>query len=96
MAEAPPTTVPGLTVSEVSAGKLGYNVSACDSVTPPPDTKMFTTVASVTAAVVMSKKPTPLPAKTVTTLGTAARAGLLLVTCMIWSKPRPAVVVTTP
>ena len=94
--EVPPTTLVGLTVNAVSAGRVGYSVKGCDRVTPPPDTEIVTMVCAVTGAVAMLKKPMPLPAKTVTTLGTAASAGLLLVTCMVWSKPAPSAVRTVP
>ena len=80
VAEWPPTTLVGLTVRDVSAGRLGYKVKGCDSVTPPPVTEIVTVVGAVTAAVAMSKKPTPLPANTVTEPGTEAREGLLLAT----------------
>ena len=68
-------------MSDVNGGRLGYNVSGCDSVTPPPETEIVTSVGSATGAVTMSKKPTPLPAETVAVLGTAATDGWLLVTC---------------
>jgi hypothetical protein len=81
VAVLPPTTDSGLAVIPVSVGRLGYTVSGRDSVTPPPETEIVTAVAAVTGAVAMLKKPTPLPAKTVAVLGTAATDGLLLVTC---------------
>ena len=88
----PPTTLVGFTSIAVSAGSVGYSVKGDDNVTPPPDTEMVTIVGWVTGAVVMLKKPRPLPAETVTTGGTVASPGLLLATCMIWSKPAGAVV----
>jgi hypothetical protein len=96
VAEAPPTTLEGLTVIEESGGRVGYRVRIFDSVVPPPVTEMVTAVGPLTAAVVMSKKPTPLPAKTVTVSGTAASAGSLLSTNTIWSWPAPSAAVTTP
>lgn len=51
--------------------------------TPPPVTEIVTCTGAVTAAVVMLKKPTPLPADTDTVFGTAARAELLLDTCNV-------------
>ena len=96
VAEAPPATLEGLTVSDVSGGRLGYSVNSFDRVTPPPVTEIVTAVGALTAAVAMSKKPTPLPAKTVTVSGTAASAGSLLSTCMISSWPAPSAAVTTP
>ena len=80
VAGVPPVTVVGLTVRDVSSGRLGYSVTGRDSVTPPPLTEIMTLIGAVTGAVVMGKNPTPLPAKTVTVLGTEASAGLLLVT----------------
>ena len=88
----PPTTLVGFTVIAVSAGNVGYSVKGDDNVTPPPDTEMVTVVGWVTGAVVMLKKPIPLPTETVTTVGTVASPGLLLATCMSWSKPAGAVV----
>jgi len=82
VADAPPTTLVGLTVSDVSGGSVGYNVSSREMVTPPPVTEIVIAVGALTGAVVMSKKPTPLPAKTVTVSGTAASAGSLLSTCI--------------
>jgi hypothetical protein len=76
----PPTTVFGDADMLVSGGSVGYTVNTCDNVTPPPVTAMVTAVASDTAVVVMLKKPVPLPADNVAVLGTAATAGLLLVT----------------
>jgi hypothetical protein len=55
VAELPPPTVVGLTVIDVSAGRLGYKVRGCDSVTPPPLTEIVTVVGAVTGAVAMSK-----------------------------------------
>lgn len=81
VAEAPPTTEVGLTLSDVNAGRVGYTVSGRDSVTPPPDTEIVTEVGSATGEVTMSKKPMPLPAETLAVLGTAATDGRLLVTC---------------
>lgn len=78
----PPTTPVGLTVKEVSAGRLGYRVRECDKLTPPPETQIVTTVGAETGAVVMSKKPMPLTAATVMVPGTAASAGSLLATRM--------------
>jgi hypothetical protein len=83
VAEAPPATLEGLTVIEESGGRLGYRVRIFDRVVPPPVTEMVTAVGALTAAVVMSKKPTPLPAETVAVSGTAASAGSLLSTCTI-------------
>ena len=71
---------------------MGYSVKGDDIVAPPLDTEMVTTVGWVTGAVVMLNLPIPLPAETVTTVGTVASPGLLLATCMIWSKPAGAVV----
>jgi hypothetical protein len=82
VAEPPATTVPGDTVIDVSGGRLGYNVNGCVNVTPPPDSDIRTCVGSVTGAVVMSKKPMPLPADTVTEFGTEATDGLVLATCI--------------
>ena len=90
--EVPPTTLVGFTVIAVSAGSVGYSVKGDDIVAPPLDTEMVTTVGWVTGAVVMLNLPIPLPAETVTTVGTVASPGLLLATCMIWSKPAGAVV----
>lgn len=83
VAEPPPATLVGFTVRDVSAGRLGYTVKGCDNVTPPPVTEIVAVEGAVTAAVAMSKKPTPLPAKTVAEAGTAAREGLLLLTCTV-------------
>jgi hypothetical protein len=66
---------------DVRFGSVGCSVNCSDNVTPPPETEIVTTCGSDTRAVLMSKKPTPLPANTVAELGTAARAGLLLLTC---------------
>ncbi|UUZ67519.1 hypothetical protein LP416_23125 [Polaromonas sp. P2-4] len=96
VAVAPPTTLVGFTVIAVSAGKAGYSVKGADKVTPPPDTEIVTMDCAVTGVVTILKKPTPLPAETVTELGTAASAGLLLVTCRSWSKPTPSAALTTP
>ena len=96
VAVAPPATLVGFTVSAVSAGKAGYSVRGADRVTPPPDTEIVTSDCAVTGVVTILKNPTPLPAKTVTTLGTEASNGLLLVTCSSWSKPKPSAAVTTP
>jgi hypothetical protein len=92
----PPTTLAGFTVIAVSSGRLGYNVKGADRVTPPPLIEIVTTVGPVTGAVTMLKRPIPLTAVTVTMPGTLARAGLLLVTCMIWSKPTPSADVPIP
>ena len=81
VAAMPPATLVGFTVSEVNAGNAGYSVRGADRVTPPPDTEIVTTDCAVTGVVTILKKPTPLPAETVTKLGTEASAGLLLVTC---------------
>ena len=96
VAEFPPTTLVGFAVIAVSSGRLGYNVKGANSVTPPPLTEIVTTVGSVTGAVTILKRPRPLTAVTMTVAGTAARAGLLLVNCMIWSKPTPSADVTIP
>ena len=96
VAVAPPATLVGFTVSAVSAGKVWYSVRGADRVTPPPVTEIVTSACAVTGVVTILKKPTPLPAETVTTVGTAASAGLLLVTCRSWSKPAPSAAVTTP
>jgi hypothetical protein len=81
--DVPPGTLVGLAVSDVNAGRLGYNVNGCVNVTSPPDTEIVTVVGAVTRAVVMLKKPIPLTAATVAESGTAASAGLLLVTCTV-------------
>jgi hypothetical protein len=81
VAEAPPTTELGLTLSDVNGGSVGYNVNRRESSTPPPETEIVTSLGSGTGEVTMSKKPTPLPAETVAVLGTAASDGWLLVTC---------------
>jgi hypothetical protein len=94
--DAPPTTLAGFSVREVSAGRLGYSVKGCDNVTPPPVTRMVTTTGAVTGAVVMLNRPRPLTAVTVTVAGTAASEGSLLVTFSSWSCPTPSAVVTTP
>ena len=96
VADAPPVTVVGVTVIDVSAGRLGYSVNGCDSVTPPPETEIVTVVGAVTGAVVMSKNPMPLTAATLTESGTAASDGVLLATCRLWSCPTPSAVLTTP
>jgi hypothetical protein len=80
VAVVPPATLVGLTESDARAGKAGYSVSGTERVTPPPDTEIVTTVGPVTGWVTMLKKPMPLPAETDTVPGTAASAGLLLVT----------------
>jgi len=67
-------------VRAVKVGSVGYNRSGRDSVTPPPETEMVTSVGAETAVVVMSNRPIPLPAAIVAELGTLASAGLLLVT----------------
>lgn len=95
VAAVPPTTLVGFTVSAVSSGRLGYSVKGADRVTPPPLTEIVTTVGWVTGAVTILTLPMPLTAATVIVLGTLARAGLLLVICMIWSKPTPSADVTT-
>jgi hypothetical protein len=82
VAVPPPATLVGLTVRDVSAGSVGYSVSRREIVTPPPVTEIVTAVGALTGAVAMLKKPTPLPANTVTVSGTVASAGSLLSTCI--------------
>src|SRR3954451_19586813 len=90
MADVPPGTLVGLTEKPVRVGRLGATTRSDDSVTPPPVTEIVTVVRLVTAAVVMSKTPTSVEAGTVRESGTAATAGLLLVTRINWSWPRIA------
>jgi hypothetical protein len=78
---APPTTLAGLTVKALRAGRLGYNVKGCDSVTPPPETRIVTVVGAVTGTVMILKRPMPLTAATVTESGTLASEGSLLSGC---------------
>jgi hypothetical protein len=94
VAVPPPTTLVGLTVSDVRAGSVGYSVNWCDNVTPPPETQIVTAVGALTGAVAMSKKPWPLPAKTVAVSGTVARSGWLLATCINSSWPAGSAVMT--
>ena len=54
-------------------------------VTPAPDTEIATTVCLSTGLVKILKPPVVEPRGIITPFGTEATAGLLLVTCSIWS-----------
>jgi hypothetical protein len=66
-------------------GAMGFTVRLALLVTPPPETEIVTTVWALTALVKMLKPPVVEPAGITMPLGTEATAGLLLVTCKIWS-----------
>src|SRR5688572_30477902 len=46
VAVLPPTTEAGVTTTEARGGKLGYSMSGCDNVTPPPETDIVTCVGA--------------------------------------------------
>jgi hypothetical protein len=81
----PPVTLVGLTLSPVSGGRLGETVSVAERVTPRPVTEMVTGVGTSTGLVAMSNRPKSVEPLIVANAGTEATAGLLLVTCTIWS-----------
>ena len=80
VADWPPGTLVGLTEKPVSGGRLGCTTRSLERVTPPPVTEIVTTVRAVTALVSMKKTPLSIEAGIVMNSGTAATAGLLLVT----------------
>jgi hypothetical protein len=77
-------------------GASGLTVRLAVFVTPPPETEIVTTVCVLTELVKMLKPPAVEPAGITTPLGTDATAGLLLVTCKIWSVEEGDATVTVP
>ena len=82
VADAPPTTLVGLTLNadSVAAGggggaASGVTVNVADFVTPPPVTEIVTTVCVVTCVVNTLKPPAVTPAGTMTLLFTCAIVG---------------------
>ena len=80
----PPVTDEGCSTTLVTPGvdvePDGSTVSGADTVAPPPETEIVTTVCVVTAAVEMLNPPAVAPAGIVTVDGTVATDGSLLVT----------------
>lgn len=102
VAGVPPITVCGLTVNEERVGggggvPSGSTVMVAETVTPPPLTKTFTTVGTVTAVGSRVIPPVRLPdAISVPVDRNGNTAGLSLLTCRVWSVADVFATVTMP